>query len=123
MGFLRRQATMLIATIANGAAISDELDITDFSGGIVITPAAWTAANIGIKVAEKGGGTFAILRGVTGTAVQISGVLTTASRAYVLPDEVFACGSIKLWSKNVAAATETDNNQGAERLINVLLKS
>lgn len=123
MGFLRRQATMLIATIAINTAISDELDFTDFSGGIVIIPVAWTAANLGIQVAEKGGGTFAILRNATGTPVQISGIKVDGVRAYALPDEVFACSSIKLWSKNAAAATETDTNQTAARSLNVLLKS
>ena len=121
--FMTRQQAMTKETIIINTAVSSAIDIRDFSAGIVITSAAWTAANIGIKVSQAEDGTFVILRDILAAPVQISGIATAASNAYVLPDEVFAAGFIKLWSKHATAATETDVNQGAERSLWVLLKS
>ena len=120
---MTREDAMLLAVIDNSAAVSGVLDVGDWSGGIVITPAAWTAANIGIKVSQASDGTFVTLRDIIAAPVQISGIATSASNAYVLPDEIFAAGYIKLWSKHATAATETGVNQGADRSIWVLLKS
>lgn len=110
------------ATIASGAAETGEISMTIYAGGIVITPAAWTAANIGFKVSATSGGTFAILRDYLGAPVQISGIKTDGIRAYQIPDEVFAAGYVKLWSKSTTAATETDTNQAAARSLTVVLK-
>lgn len=109
-------------SIAESAAVSGVIDIREWSGAIVITPAAWTAANIGIQVAEASDGTFVILRDKDGVAVQVGTVKTDGARGYALPTEVFAAGFIKLWSKNTTAATETDTNQAAARTGWILLK-
>ena len=110
-------------TIGLGLAItSTELDMTHYSGGVVIVPAVWDAANIGFTVSPTSGGTFVILRDYLGTPVQISGIETAGSRAYSLPMEIFACGFIKLWSKSLTTLTETDVNQAANRTLTVILK-
>ena len=120
---MTRHQSMQLATIDNGTAITGAIDITEFSSGVVITPAAWTDANIGIKVSQASDGTYVVLHDVSASPVQIAGITTDASLAYTLPDEIFACGHIKLWSKNTTVATITDNNQGAARSLWVILKS
>ena len=110
-------------TIGLGTAItSTELDMAHYSGGVVIVPAVWDAANIGFTVSPTSGGTFVILRDYLGTPVQISGIETAGSRAYSLPMEIFGCGFIKLWSKSLVTLTETDVNQAASRTLTVILK-
>ena len=110
-------------TIASSAAITGELDIRDAYIGFVIVPSAWTAANIGFKIATESGGTFVTARDDSGSPIQISGIETSSSRAYKIPDDIFGVGYVKLWSKSATAATETDVNQGAARTLYVITKS
>lgn len=110
-------------TIGSAAAVTEELDMTGYAGGLVhLAGTTWTDANIGFQVAPTTGGTYAILRDYLGAPVQISGVGTAVSRAYQIPDEVFAAGYVKLWSKSTTEATETDTNQGDARSLTVILK-
>ena len=109
------------ATIAiNTAITSTSIEKTGLLRGYILTPAAWTAAAIGFKVSHDNS-TFTILRDETGVAVQITTVLTTASRAYTLPPELGACRFFKIWSKHATAATETDINQAAARALTIAL--
>ena len=119
---INREYTTRTYTIASGAALTDEIDARYMAGAIVIIPAAWTAANLGIKVSPTSGGTFVILNDYLGAPVQVSGITTDASKAYALPDEIYATGFVKLWSKSATAATITDVNQAAARSIIVVLK-
>jgi hypothetical protein len=110
-------------TIPSGAALSEALDIRSYEKGYIILPSAWTAANIGFQVSTGNEDTFVILR-AEGSAnpLQITNLPTAASRAFTLPAELFSVPFIKLWSKSTTAATETDTNQAADRLIEVNLQ-
>ena len=110
-------------TIGSAAATSEEFDMTGYAGGdVYMAGTAWTAANIGFQIAPTSGGTYVIKYDDLGAPVQISGVGTAISGAYKIPDEMFACGYVKLWSKSAVAATITDVNQDAARSITVILK-
>lgn len=108
--------------IPNGGAISPPIDFRWFTAAIVTVPSAWTAANLGFQVCDTENGTYVILRDDAGTPIQISNILTTGSRAYRLPIEIFASGFIRLWSKSTTAATESDVNQAALRTMLIQLK-
>ena len=115
---LSRLTQLLDVTIANGAALSNELPMDTYAGGIIYMPAAWTAASIGFKVAHTGGGTYYPLYDHDGTLVQVA--TPTANNAYELPPEVYGALHIKLWSQDGAGA---DTNQGAARAFHITLKS
>jgi hypothetical protein len=116
---LTRTPSPVAASIPINTAISTVICMADYSGGSVITPAAWTAANIGFKVCDTGAGTFVPLRDQTGNLVQITGVQASEADAYPLPDELFGCLYFELWSCTAAGA---DTNQGAARSLTVVLK-
>lgn len=109
-------------TIANGAAISEAIDVRECVGGFVIVPGAWTDANIGFQVCDTSSGTFVALKDKTGSPLQIASITTNASFAYAIPTEAFPAMFVKLWSKSTTAATTTDTNQGAARSLTVILK-
>ena len=111
--------TVVQTTIANGTALSAPVAMADFDAGSVITPAAWTAAAIAFKVCDTFGGTYVPLRGATGTVLEITNVV--ASGAFPLPAELHTCQYFKLWSETAGAGTDT--NQGADRIMTVMLKS
>lgn len=111
--------TTKTATIANGAALSGEIDL---EGARVITvhmPAAWTAADLGIKASPTSGGTFNPLYDDEGTLVSASvdaDQVITFDR-FALP--LAGVRYIKLWSQNAGA----DENQGGARSLTVELRA
>jgi len=115
---IQRGATSKSLTIANGAALTEAFEMSNHAGGIVLMPAAWTAASIGFQVSDSHGGTYYPLYDQNGTLVQISS--PAVDKAYSFPAEVFSGGWVKLWSQDGAAS---GTNQGAARTIGVILKS
>lgn len=116
-----RATKQLSVTIASGAAVSGAIDMTGYAAGIVILPAAWTEADLGLKVCGSAEGTFAPLLDLSngyGTDVSIDGAV--AGKAYPLPLMAFAAPYIQLWSHDGAGA---DVNQDAARTLIVLLKA
>jgi hypothetical protein len=107
-------------TIANGASLSDVLDFTFFSGGMLLVPSAWTAADIAFHVSDEAEGTFTLLKDKSGSTVKITSVTTDASYWYEIPTEVFAAAHVKIASINTS--TEAAVNQGAARSLMVLVK-
>ena len=120
--FMGRSYVTESLIISAGTALTEELDLRRYAGGIVIIPAAWTAANLGIYISPTSAGTFVILRDYLGSPVQINGIEVAGSRAYQIPEDAYACGYIKFWSKSAVPATEADVNQVAERSLTVILK-
>jgi hypothetical protein len=115
---LTRESSHVTVTIANGANLSGEIDMSQFSMLIVHMPSAWTAASIGFKVASESGGTFLPLYDDDGNLLQIDS--PGASKAYAAPAGVAGCSFVKLWSQN---GSGTNTNQGGDRSIVVELKS
>ena len=54
---LRHTKTVTV-TIAANAAVSGVIDMSQFASGTVFMPAAWTAADLGLKVCATADGTF-----------------------------------------------------------------
>jgi hypothetical protein len=115
---MNRGTTSKSLTIANGAATSDAFEMSNHAGGIVLMPAAWTAASIGFQVSDSPGGSYYPLYDADGSLVQIAG--PAASQAHAVPAEVFGAAWVKLWSQDGSA---NDENQTAERTLGVILKS
>lgn len=116
---ISRTSIAVTTTIVSGAALSGAINSQLFPGGSIIVPAIWTAANIGFKVCDTLGGTFVPLRDQYGGLVQITGIQAAEADAYPLPDALFGCLFVKLWS---CTAAGVDTNQGADRAITVVLK-
>jgi hypothetical protein len=115
---LYRGATTKDLTIANGAAFTEAFDMSTHAGGIVLMPAAWTAANIGFQVSDTETGTFYPLYDDAGAIVEIASPAT--DKGFSIPAEVFGAAWVKLWSQDGAGS---GTNQAAERSIKVVLKS
>ena len=105
-------------TIANGGAVSPEIDFSYYAGGVLHMPAAWTAAAIGFRVANQSGGTFQPLYDRDGLIVRI---VVAVDRSYPLPEELYGCRWVQLWSVN--ASTGANVNQGADRVIGLDFKT
>ena len=103
-------------TIAS--TLSDVLCLDGHAGGVIIMPATWTAASIGFKVCDTATGTFVPLYDSSGGLVQISS--PTASNAYAMPDELYGCRYVKLWSQN---GSGTNTTQASSRSLTVMMKS
>ena len=118
MPLINRTTKIQHLTIANGAAVSDAVNMTDYAGGQILMPAAWTAASIGFQIASSEGSTYYPFYASDATIVEIAS--PAASKAYQIPIEVFGCHWIKLWSQDGAGS---DTNQGAARTVTIQLKS
>jgi hypothetical protein len=122
MPYIMRETKVIHATIANGEAESEALNMGEMAGGYVHFPAAWTDANLGFKVSPTEDGDYVPLLDDLGSPLQISGIVTDESLAYALPDGLYSASYFKLWSKSTTIATQTDTNQGAERSLTIVLK-
>ena len=101
-------------TIANGAAVSGEIDVRGKLVIVVHMPGAWTAASLGIKAAPSSGGTFQAVYDEDGSLVSKT---VAASKTYRFKvAEIFGLRYVKLWSQD---GSGNDTNQGAARTLNV----
>lgn len=104
------------ATIANGASLSDALDLGTLRPGRLVMPAAWTAAAISFDVSADGV-TYGPLYDQYGVEVSISSANAVASRQIVLDPPLFlSVRYLKVRSGLNGAAV----NQGAARAIGIV---
>lgn len=116
-----RKVTKVTLTIANGASVSGEVDMRDYSGGVIYMPAAWTTADLGAKVAHESGGTFQTLKDrENGFGTDVSIDAAGASACYPTPSFWFGSHYLQLFSHD---GTGSATVQGAERSIVLMLKS
>ena len=115
---LTRTPSIVPTSIAINTAISGLINMADFSGGLIHTPAAWDSAAIAFKVCDTPDGTFIPLRSQSGALVEVTGIITNAAGAYPLPDELFGSLYFKLWSET----SGSDTNQTAARSLILTLK-
>ncbi len=115
---LTRTPAAIAANIAINTAELSVIGMADFSGGLLQTPAAWTAGSIAFKVCDTPDGTFVPLRDKTAALVEITDVVANAAAAYPLPDELFGALDFKIWSET----NGSDTNQAAARSLTVTLK-
>lgn len=112
--------TKLVATIANGEAESDSIDLgfENAKGAVLFLPSEWTAADIGFKV-DNGSNVYVALRDEAAALVMIDG--PAVSTAYVLPEKlVRSAGKFKLWSQNGSGVAV---NQAAARTLILMVRS
>jgi hypothetical protein len=112
---IERRYRNLTPSIASGQNLSETIDMRPFAGGVLSMPAAWTAASIGFKHCATIDGTYQTLNDDAGSRVEMA---VAASGEYVLPQELFACAFIKLWSET----SGSDTNQGGARSFSLFLK-
>jgi hypothetical protein len=110
-------------TILSGASLSEAINFSEFTYGMVHMPSGWTSANLGFKVSQRLTGEYDVLKDKSGVPLQISTVSTSGAGWYVMPEEVFSMLYVKLWSKATNAGTIADVPQGADRPLVVALKS
>lgn len=114
----------ITATIANGAALSDELDLRNWRITAIQYPAAWTAADLSVQAAPEVGdvaGTYGevFLDPGTGTGAALA-IDAAASQLTVLTGQHSIGGCfVKLRSGPSGAPV----NQGAARTIFVYVES
>jgi hypothetical protein len=115
---INRFSSKLAVTIAASEAISEAVAFMNFAGGLLQTPAAWTAGSIAFKVCDRPDGTFIPLRDKTAALVEITSIVANAAAAYPLPDELFGALYFKIWSET----NGSDTNQTAARSLTITLK-
>ena len=115
---MQHAVSIVTATIANGAALSDAIDIRGVIRGEVLIPSAWTAADMGFQRSSTVGGTFVPAANALGNLIEIT-LTTPTDRSFSIPDDVFSASFIKLWSQTAGAGV----NQGAARSVVVNLKT
>ena len=110
-------------TIASGAAVSSSIDLASIvpRGIAVQTPAAWTAADIGLEVSVDNS-TFIKLYDEFGARVKVTNVATGAAGVYILPASAWAI-SVYAYARFASLNTSTgaDANQGAARTLKAIL--
>lgn len=104
----------LLATIPNGQALSEVVDLGPLRLGAIAFPPAWTAASLTFSVGYDGANVTDLLD-ATGTEYSIT---VTAGKVQIvtIPD-FLTFNTIRLRSGPSAAAV----NQGADRLFGLLL--
>ena len=114
-----KRAESRTATIASGAAVSDEAIINDYFVTGIHMPADWTAANLTFQAASEPGGTFYDVYDSDGTELAVTAAedrsigLTSAESAVLSGFRV-----IKVRSGTSASPV----NQAAARSVVLILK-
>lgn len=102
------------ATIANGASLSDAVNMHSGRLFAIHMPAAWTTADLTFQGSYNDGETYLDLYDETGAEVTV----TAAAARYILidPNKWFGLRNIKIRSGTSGSAV----NQGAERVLNII---
>lgn len=116
--YLQRRCHTQTVTIASGAAVSDAFDFHLFSMMILLMPAAWTSASVGFKVCPTEDGTYLPLYDADGDIVEVA--TPSVNCAYDTPAIIPAAHWVKLWSQD---GSGNDTNQGAERVVTLMMKA
>jgi hypothetical protein len=104
-------------TIANGASLSDGIDLGSSALAGILMPAAWTAAGLSFAVSTSLAGTYVPLWNSFGAEYIIASASAVASQHIVIPLVDFAgIQFIKVRSGTAAAAV----NQGAARILTLI---
>lgn len=117
---MRPSTKTKVATILNTASLSNEIDLEDFDMIAFKFPAAWTAAGLAFKAAEKTAGDYQALADEAGAEVPMAGAAANKhlTPTAVIRERIMANQFIKLVSGTNAAPVA----QGADRAIIVVLK-
>lgn len=105
-----------LATILNGASVSEILDLGPMRLGGIIFPAAWTAAGLGLLVGIDGVNVFT-LRDATGTEYAVT--VNVGDAQLLTIADFLTFNTVQLRSGTKAAPV----NQGGDRAFTLLLVS
>lgn len=112
------KGTTKTVTIANGEAVSAEIDLEGYILAAIAMPAAWTAANLTFQAATTSGGTFQDLYDDLGTEVVVTAVVSHTIGLNARAPEMSSLRFIKVRS----GTTGTPVAQGAARTLTLILK-
>lgn len=112
------QIDTITATIANGASLSGEIDLSNHKIMTIFMPAAWTAANLTFQVAAVTGGTFQDLYNDGGAEVNVTAAASRAIGVDIYAGVLASARFIKIRS----GTTGTPVTQGAARSIILVIK-
>lgn len=107
---IRRRVHQIAVTLHSATSLATTLDLADFSGGVIDVGTMSTAStSLQMWVASSSGGEFRRLYKTDGSVADITlAPSTAAGRVYALPDEVFACPTLKV----VSATTNSTGTIG-----------
>lgn len=111
-----RQA--LTVTIANGASLSDVVDLGAASLACILMPATWTTAGLTFAVAPAIGGTYVPLWNNLGTEYAVPSASAAASQHIIVPVVDFL-GIQFLKVRSGTAGSPV--NQGGDRVLTLFL--
>ncbi len=106
------------ATIANGASLSDEVDLAGESAQALVMPAAWTAANLTFVASDVSGGTFVPVHDDAGVEVSVTAAASRCIGFDAVARELDGLRFVKVRS----GTTGVPVNQGAARALVLILK-
>jgi hypothetical protein len=101
---LNRENSFQTATIASGATASDAIKLDGFSFGGIILPSTYDGTAMTFTVSDAVEGTYVALEDAAGVAIPL---VVEASKAYVLPPELFAFPCCKLVAGTSQTTTTT----------------
>lgn len=116
---IMREIAYRAANVGAGTALSNAIEVSDFAGGLLITPSSLdNNTAIGFKVSDREDGVFYSLFGSDGVLITIPVSIANA-RAYPLPDELFGAHWIKIWTCTTGGL---DVNQASVRGFGLMMK-
>ena len=114
-----RRTSKQIATIANGTALSNMIDLAGYTMVSLKMPAAWTAADLSFEVCDESNGTFVDLYDETATQVKIASaqMATLAGKGVSLDTILTYLAPWRFFKLKSSVA------QGADRVFAIVLKA
>jgi hypothetical protein len=116
-------------TIAHGVADSGAFDLAGSRIVAVITPAAWTAADVTFKIETlPGSGTYVPVVDRAGAIYRLTGIATATSECHLIggdanQGDIVITGPAKAKLTSTNTASEADVAQGGDRSLIVLMES
>jgi hypothetical protein len=97
---IRRRTHQISVMLHSATSLATTLDLAEFSGGVIdMGTVSTNASSLQMWVASSSAGEFRRLYKTDGSVADITlAPSTTAGRVYALPDEVFACPTLKVLS-------------------------
>jgi hypothetical protein len=111
-----RSKTTASVTIANGAALSGAVNLSDKVLTAIIVPATWTAASLTFQASEDGVTWYDMFDSAGNEETILSANVVAGRRMYVDPSDFASVDYIKVRS----GSTGTPVNQGAARVVTLV---
>jgi hypothetical protein len=103
-------------TIANGASLSNAMQLNGLMGEAIIMPGTWTAAGLSFAASETEDGTYLPLDDALGVEITLT---VAASQRIVLPIGLLRSHN---WIKLQSGTSAVPANQGGARMLTLLAR-